>query len=84
MNFINLPSRGRRLVKVPSIKVSGPSFYVGYEEKLAATITAIPFKKDEFCLVLILPGKPSDYIGKSKIYRIRSNRTPLSIRTHFA
>ena len=77
MNFINLPSRGRRLVKVPSIVVSGPSFYVGYEEGLSATVAAIPFKKDEFCLVLILPGRPSDYIagGLSQIESKLNNET---------
>ena len=77
MNFINLPSRGRRLVKVPSMKVSGPTFYVGFEEKLAATVAAIPFKKDEFCLVLILPGRPSDYIagGLSQIESKLNNET---------
>ena len=76
MNFINLPSRGRRLVKVPSIKLSG-KFYIGYEESLQATTAAIPFQKDKFCLVLILPGKPSDYIagGLSQIESKLNNET---------
>ena len=62
MNFINLPARGRRLVKVPSMKLSG-KFYVGFEDTLQVTTAAIPFRKDKFCLVLILPGRPSDYIA---------------------
>ncbi len=63
MNFINLPQRARRLVKVPSLKLSGPSILVGFEANLQATVAAVPFKKEEFSLVLILPGKPGDYIA---------------------
>ena len=77
MNFINLPSRGRRLVKVPALKLSGPPFYVGFEENLEATVAAIPFQKDEFSLILVLPGKPSDYIagGLAKIESKLNNQT---------
>ena len=80
MNFINLPSRGRRLVKVPSIKLNG-KFYIGYEESLKATTAAIPFQKDSFCLVLILPGKPSDYIagGLGQIESKLNNETWTSL-----
>ena len=77
MNFINLPSRARRLVKVPSVKISGPEMLFGFEETLQATIAAVPFKKMEFCLVLILPGRPSDYIagGLSQIESKLNNET---------
>ena len=77
MNFINLPSRGRRLVKVPALKINAETFYVGFEENLHATVAAIPFKKDQFCLILILPGRPSDYIagGLSKIESKLNNET---------
>ena len=77
MNFINLPSRGRRLVPVPGLKIMAEKFYVGFEENLQATVTAIPFKKDQFCLVLVLPGKPSDYIagGLAKIESKLNNET---------
>lgn len=77
MNFINLPSRSRRLVKVPAMQLSAASFLVGFEESLQVTIAAVPFKKEQFCLVLILPGKPSDYIagGLSKIESKLNNET---------
>ena len=76
MNFINLPRIGRRLVKVPSVKLMG-KFFIGYEETLQATTAAIPFQKDKFSLVLILPGRPSDYIagGLSQIESKLNNET---------
>jgi serine protease inhibitor len=77
MNFINLPSRSRRLVPVAAMKLSGDSFLMGFDETMQATIAAIPFKKEQFSLVLILPGRPSEYIagGLSQIETKLNNET---------
>ena len=61
MQFINLP-RERRLVPVPSISWTG-TFNAGYDEGLGATAVEIPYEEGEVSLVLVLPGKISEFIA---------------------
>ncbi len=77
MNFINLPSRSRRLVPVPSVIIRGDPVLVGFDSNLQATIASVPFAKEVFSLVLVLPGKPADYIagGLSQIEYKLNNET---------
>ena len=67
MQFINLP-RGRRLVPIPSISWSG-TFNAGYDESLGAKAVEIPYEEGELSLVLVLPGKISEFLvgGLDKI-----------------
>ena len=72
MNFINLPVafRGRRrLIQVPSGKISNKKLNAGYDPNLDATIAELPYKGQRFSLILILPGKQTEFIagGLSRI-----------------
>ena len=61
MQFINLP-RGRRLVPVPAMSWTG-TFNAGYDEGLGATGVEIPYEEGEVSLILVLPGKISEFIA---------------------
>ena len=67
MEFIHL-SRGRNLVPVESLSFRG-AFYAGYEEDLDVTAVEIPYKKEDLSLILMLPGKISEFLvnGLAKI-----------------
>ena len=60
LDFINLP-RGRRLVPVPSLAWTG-TFNAGYDEDLGATAVELPYRGGELSLILLLPGKISEFI----------------------
>ena len=64
MNFINLPgTRGRRrLVEVPSGQLTA-TLNAGYDPVSKATVTELPYKSRELSLILILPGKQSEFIA---------------------
>jgi serine protease inhibitor len=67
MEFITLP-RGRNLVTIPSVYLKG-SFNAGYEEGLGVTAVEIPYIKEDLSLILMLPGKISEFLvnGLDKI-----------------
>ena len=67
MEFIHL-TRGRNLVPVESLSFKG-AFYAGYEEDLDVTAVEIPYKKEDLSLILMLPGKISEFLvnGLAKI-----------------
>ena len=71
MNFINLPVafRGRRLIQVPCGKITTSKLNAGYDPNLDATMAELPFKGRKFSLILILPGKQTEFIagGLSRI-----------------
>ena len=71
MNFINLPVafRGRRLVQVLSGKITNTKLNAGYDPHLGATLAEVPYKGKQFSLILVLPGKQTEFIagGLSKI-----------------
>ena len=71
MNFINLPVafRGRRLVQVPCGKITTSKLNAGYDPDLDATMAELPYKGRKFSLLLILPGKQTEFIagGLSRI-----------------
>ena len=60
MEFINLP-RARRLIPVPSQSWSG-TFNAGYDDGLDATAVELPYKGGDLSLILILPGKISEFV----------------------
>ena len=60
MEFINLP-RARRLVPVSSLAWSG-TFNAGYDPGLDTTAAEIPFTGGELSLILMLPGKISEFV----------------------
>ena len=68
MDFINLP-RGRRLVPVPSLAWTG-TFNAGYDEDLGATAVELPYQGGELSMILLLPGKISEFITGSRSYQI--------------
>ena len=71
MNFINLPVafRGRRLIQVPCGSINTKKLNAGYDPILDATMAELPYKGGKFSLVLILPGKQTEFIagGLSRI-----------------
>ena len=68
LDFINLP-RGRRLVPVPSLAWTG-TFNAGYDEDLGATAVELPYRGGDLSLILLLPGKISEFItGRVKLVR---------------
>lgn len=72
MNFINLPVafRGRRLIQVPSgVIKTNTKLNAGYDPELDATMAELPYKGGKFSLILILPGKQTEFIagGLSRI-----------------
>lgn len=71
MNFINLPVafRGRRLIQVPCGSIKTKKLNAGYDPILDATMTELPYKGGKFSLILILPGKQTEFIagGLSRI-----------------
>jgi hypothetical protein len=71
MNFINLPVafRGRRLIQVPSGIINNRKLNTGYDPNLDATMAELPYKGGKFSLILILPGKQTEFIagGLSRI-----------------
>ena len=71
MNFINLPVafRGRRLIQVPCGIINNRKLNTGYDPNLDATMTELPYKGGKFSLILILPGKQTEFIagGLSRI-----------------
>ena len=60
LDFINLP-RARRLIPVPSLAWSG-TFKAGYDEGLDATAVELPYQEGELSLILMLPGKISEFV----------------------
>ena len=72
MDFINLP-RSRRLVPVSSLSWTG-TFNAGYDPELEATAVELPYQDGEFSLILLLPGKISEFVtGKNisqQVYNI--------------
>ena len=60
MEFINLP-RARRLVPVSAQAWSG-TFNAGYDPSLDTTAAEIPFTGGELSLVMMLPGKISEFV----------------------
>ena len=60
MEFINLP-RSRRLVSTPSLEWTD-QFKVGYEKDLDATAVEIPYADNDISLILLLPGKVSEFV----------------------
>ena len=60
VEFINLP-RARRLVPVSALAWSG-TFNAGYDPSLDTTAAEIPFTGGELSLVLMLPGKISEFV----------------------
>ena len=78
MNFINLPvagggfrggPAGRRLVQVPSGQVKGRTLNAGYDSGLGASVAEVPYAGGDLSLMLVLPGKQSEFIagGLAKI-----------------
>ena len=72
MNFINLPVafRGRRLIQVPcGIIQPSTRLNAGYDSDLDATMAELPYVGGKFSLILILPGKQTEFIagGLSRI-----------------
>ena len=71
MNFINLPVafRGRRLIQVPCGKITTSKLNAGYDPDLDATMAELPYKGRKFSLILMLPGKQTEFIagGLSRI-----------------
>lgn len=61
MEFINL-QRGRRLVPLSSIAWTG-TFNAGYDQELGATAVELPYQDGELSLVLLLPGKISEFVA---------------------
>jgi len=72
LQFINLP-RGRRLHPVSAMSWSG-EFKVGYQGDLDATVTEIPLKGGDLSIILILPGKLSEFVAGG-LPRIEDNLT---------
>ena len=62
------------MVPVPSVILTGSPIFAGYDETLGATVAAVPYAKQLFSLVLILPGKPAEYIAGG-LSRIESKLT---------
>ena len=62
MNFINLP-RGRRLVPVPAATAKFDSLSAAYHSQLDVTAAEVPFEGGDLSLILILPGKQSEFIA---------------------
>uniref|UniRef100_A0A0K2T0S3 Serpin domain-containing protein n=1 Tax=Lepeophtheirus salmonis TaxID=72036 RepID=A0A0K2T0S3_LEPSM len=61
INFINLPSFGRRLVPTRGLTLHG-KIQAGYDPELDATSIQIPLKMPlDLSLILILPGKSSEF-----------------------
>ena len=60
MEFINLP-RARRLVPVTALTWSG-TFNAGYDPSLDTTAAEIPMTGGELSLVMMLPGKISEFV----------------------
>ena len=71
MNFINLPVafRGRRLIQVPCGIIKNTKLSTGYDPNLDATMAEVPYKGGKFSLILLLPGKQTEFIagGLSRI-----------------
>merc|ERR1719412_3177175 len=71
MNFINLPVafRGRRLIQVPCGSINTKKLNAGYDPTLDATMAELPYKGGKFSLILVLPGKQTEFIagGLSRI-----------------
>lgn len=61
LNYIAFP-RARRLVPVPALAWSG-SFNAGYEPDLDCTAVEIPYSGGEVSLVLLLPGKVTEFLA---------------------
>ena len=61
MEFINL-KRGRRLVPVESLAWTG-TYNAGYEPELGATAVELPYRDGELSLILVLPGKISEFVA---------------------
>jgi len=61
LNYINLP-RGRRLVPVDAHSWVG-TFNAGYEPQLDCTAVEVPYQGGELSLVLLLPGRTSDFLA---------------------
>ena len=70
MDFINL-KRGRRLVPVSSLSWEG-TYNAGYEPELGATAVELPYQDGEFSLILVLPGKISEFVAGITNYFIAS------------
>ncbi|QQP50546.1 Uncharacterized protein FKW44_011579, partial [Caligus rogercresseyi] len=61
VNFINLPSYGRRLVPTSGLSLRG-KFQAGYDPKLDATSVQVPLEMPlNLSLLLLLPGKPGEF-----------------------
>ena len=60
LDFINLP-RARRLVPVPALAWSG-TLNAGYDAGLDTTAVEIPYIGGELSLILMLPGKISEFV----------------------
>ena len=61
LEFINLP-RARRLIPVSSMKWSG-TFKAGYDPVLDATSVEVPYSGNDLSLILILPGRISEFLA---------------------
>lgn len=61
LNYINLP-RGRRLVPVAAHSWVA-AFNAGYEPQLDCTAVEVPYQGGELSLVLLLPGRTSDFLA---------------------
>ena len=53
--------RGRRLVPVTSLTWTG-RYQAGYDDNLDVTSVEIPYTDREFSLILVLPGKISEFV----------------------
>lgn len=75
MNFINLPGahshRGkRRLVPVPSAHKANIKLQACYHEGIDVTAVELPYAGKEFSLILMLPGKQTEFVARefSKLF----------------
>lgn len=49
------------MIPVPSVAWSG-TFNAGYDEDLDATAVELPYQEGELSLILMLPGKISEFV----------------------
>ena len=68
MNFINLPGGGfrgkRRLVPVPSLHRGDARLQACYHADMDATAVELPYLGGEFSLILMLPGKQTEFVAR--------------------